>query len=147
MTTAIAPAYELALPPTDALPYYDTEIDKPGMRAKVEREIAREMKEGVNGVVPEDRLPPNIELFQDHPELAELLQKASEGVALNVLDRNRYQLSAPAQGDESTPEEWKAALHNAEAQLMHSETRLTNLELLKKYGGESDIREVIISSC
>jgi hypothetical protein len=54
-------SYQLALPPTDALPYYDDEIDKVGMRSKVEREIAKEMKQGD---VTEDRLPPPIQLFQ-----------------------------------------------------------------------------------
>lgn len=128
-------AFELALPPTDALPYYDNEIDKPGMRSKVEREIAKEMQKGqVDDGIAEDRLPPSIELFKNSPELAELLQKASEGVSLNVLDRSRYQLSGPSKGLEATSEEWEASLHNAEAQLMHSEARLTNLELLKKYG-------------
>lgn len=127
-------AFELALPPTDALPYYDNEIDRPGMQSKVEREIANEMKKGRVESIADDRLPPSIELFQNSPELAELLQKAGESVSLNVLDRSRYQLPGPSKGIEATTEEWEASLHNAEAQLMHSEARLTNLELLKKYG-------------
>jgi len=132
----MAASFELSLPPMDALPYYDTELDKDGMRAKVEREVAKEMKEGNAGRVSDDRLPPAVELFKDRPDLAELLQKAGEGVPINALDRSRYQLPAPAQGKDATPEEWAASLRNAEIQLMHSETRLTNLELLKKYGGE-----------
>jgi len=131
--------FELALPPTDALPYYDDEIDKVGMRTKVEKEIAKEMKQGSNGKVTEDRLPPPVELFKDRPELAELLEKAGAGISMNVLDRSRYQLSAPAQGIEASDADWQASLQNAEAQLMHSENRLTNLELLKKYGGEINL--------
>ena len=156
MASMSAP-YELALPPTDALPYYDDEIDKVGMRSKVEREIAKEMKAaGGSESVAEDRLPPALELFkvrrwrgqackrhpltasplQDRPELAALLEKAGKGEAMNALNRSRYQLAAPTQGTEASDEEWTASLRNAEAQLMHSEARLTNLELLKKYGGE-----------
>lgn len=125
-------AFELALPPTNALPYYDNEIDKPGMRSKVEREIANEMKKGQVDGITEDRLPPSIELFKNSPELAELLQKASDGVSLIVLDRSRYHLAGPSNTSKS--EEWKESLQNAEAQLIHSEARLCNLELLKKYG-------------
>ncbi|UZJ53814.1 hypothetical protein CBS101457_003134 [Exobasidium rhododendri] len=129
--------YELVLPPTDALPYYDNEIDKVGMRSKVDREIAKEMKEGPNGKVADDRLPPPIEVFQNRPELAEMLERAGKGIAVNVLDRSRYQLSAPDAGSDATDAEWAASLRNAEAQLMQSENRLTNLELLKKYGSNS----------
>lgn len=63
MASGSAP-FELGLPPTNALPYYDAEIDKVGMQSKVEREIAKEMKEGPNGKVAEDRLPPTYELFK-----------------------------------------------------------------------------------
>lgn len=57
-------SYELSLPPNDALPYYDDHLDKPGMREKVERAIAREMKNGSIDQISEDRLPPPISLFE-----------------------------------------------------------------------------------
>lgn len=74
--------------------------------------------------------------LQERPELAELLEKVGEGSTMNVLDRSRYQLSAPTNGIDASDAEWKSSLQNAEVQLMHSENRLTNLELLKNYGGE-----------
>jgi hypothetical protein len=73
---------------------------------------------------------------QNRPDLAELVEKAGEGSTMGSLDRTRYQLLAPAEGLQASDADWSTSLRNAEAQLMHSDARLTNLELLKKYGGE-----------
>lgn len=48
----------------------------------------------------------------------------------------RFQLPAPQSGLKASEEEWTKAVDNAATQLMHQEGRLTNLELLKRYGGE-----------
>lgn len=141
---AAAAAYEASLPPTDALPYYDDELSRPGMQAKVERELAAEMKGDAAAAaassaasVSEDRLPPALELFADRPALrAELQRVAAQGVgSAGAIDKTRYQLAGPAAALDASSDEWEAALRNAEAQLMHSAGRLTNLELLKKFGG------------
>lgn len=120
----------------DALPYYDDELSKPGMQAKVEREIANEMKKSSLDDVEQDRLPRPLMLFEGNEELQKYLQKIEQDGthAQSALDKSRYQLAAPEAGVQASTQEWEAALRNAEAQLMHSEGRMTNLELLKKFG-------------
>lgn len=142
---ARAGAYEASLPPSDALPYFDDEINKPGMQAKVERELAAEMAKAAgsgNGaaaarMVAEDRLPPPLELFADNARLRAEYERvaAGEPVSEGGIDKTRYQLAAPSKNLEASEEEWDAAISNAETQLMHAEGRLTNVELLKKFGG------------
>lgn len=126
--------YHISLPATDALPYYDDEIDRVGMRAKVEREIAAEMKKGDVSQVTEDRLPASIDLFQGRKDMQEQLDRVSQGRPMAALDKERYGLHGPADGEQASEKAWSSALLNAEAQLMHSDVRLTNLELLKKFG-------------
>lgn len=128
--------YHASLPHMDALPYYDDELSKPGMQAKVEREIANEMKKSSLDDVEQDRLPRPLMLFEGNEELQKYLQKIEQDGthAQSALDKSRYQLAAPEAGVQASTQEWEAALRNAEAQLMHSEGRMTNLELLKKFG-------------
>lgn len=71
-TTGSAAAPRPRLPPTDALPYYDREIDEvPGLRTRVEREVAAEMARAgattqANARVPDSdaRLPPVPQLLK-----------------------------------------------------------------------------------
>lgn len=119
---------------SDALPYYDTDMDHvPGLRDAVEREIARE-KQSMK-YDPLTLLPPAMPLFQQHPHLAAEIERKERGEDLNVLDTSRYQLQPPAQGLEASTEEWSQALQNAETQLAHMDNRLKNIELLRRYGG------------
>lgn len=65
-----------------------------------------------------------------------MLERVNAGESTSVLDRTRYHLAGPEGGQDASEDEWKGAISNAETQLQHSEVRLTNVELLKKYGGE-----------
>ena len=48
------------------------------------------------------------------------------------MNVDRYKVLPPA--EEDNIEQWKAAIDNAKAQLLHMENRTMNLELLKKFG-------------
>ena len=129
----IARDYKANLPVHDALPYYDDEIDRVGMRAKVERELAAEMKNGGDlAGFDEARLPPKVELFANNPHLLEQLERVQQSIPLSAIDINRYRMDDPT--DLQDENAWANAIANAEAQLMHSDIRSTNLELLKKFG-------------
>ena len=54
---------------------------------------------------------------------------------LDVIDINRFRLPVPT--NDTSVDEWKLAVENAQAQLQHQETRLINLELLYKYGSDA----------
>lgn len=50
------------------------------------------------------------------------------------LDVTRYRLDPPPQAQRNDYTAWQAALDNAHSQLEHQLNRITNLELLLKYG-------------
>ncbi|PWN49707.1 hypothetical protein IE53DRAFT_388039 [Violaceomyces palustris] len=127
--------YSASIFSADALPYYDREIEtQPGLRAKVEKEIASEQKNLAK--VEEDRLPPKFELFSHHPYLANELERISKGETSSGerLDTSRYSLPAPEAGLDASEQDWDKALNNSAAQIGHMEIRLRNVELLRKYG-------------
>ncbi|PWN32556.1 uncharacterized protein FA14DRAFT_161940 [Meira miltonrushii] len=125
--------YKASLPAHDALPYYDDEIDRVGMRAKVERELAAEMKNGGEmATFDESRLPPKIDFFTNNPHLLEQLERIQQFIPPSAIDTHRYRMDDPS--DPKDEKAWEEAIANAEAQLMHSDIRSTNLELLKKFG-------------
>jgi pre-mRNA-splicing factor SPF27 len=128
----IAREYKANLPTHDALPYYDDEIERIGMRAKVERELAAEMKNGDFAKFDDDRLPPKIELFKNNSQLLEQLQRIEQSIPPTAIDTQRYRMDDPS--DPTNEKAWEDAIANAETQLMHSDIRSTNLELLKKFG-------------
>lgn len=131
----MASSYSLSLPALDALPYHDSELDsKPGLRNRVERAVAEELQRGPAVSLSDARLPPDFEPFSSRPDLRELYERASRSERLDALDRTRYSLPTPPTQDTDYSEAWDDSLKNAISQLMHSEQRQTNLELMKKYG-------------
>lgn len=74
---------------------------------------------------------------QGRPEYAQEVERAGKGDPLRSIDTLRFSLPAPAANDDATEEEWTRAVDNAATQLMHQEGRLTNIELLKKYGANA----------
>jgi len=119
------------LPFTDALPYYDRDIDTiVGMREAVQREI--ESEKAAMHTSHEAYLPPPHALFAEHPALAAEIERAERGEKLQAIDTERHKLSAPA--PDAPEEAWLDALRNAEVQLAHMDVRQRNLELLRRYG-------------
>lgn len=119
------------LPFTDALPYYDRDIDTiVGMREAVLSEIESE-KTKMN-TTHEAYLPEPYALFAQQPALAAEIERAERNEKLDVLDTERYKLPEPA--PDAPEEAWLEALRNADVQLAHMDVRQRNLELLRRYG-------------
>ncbi|KAN0063162.1 hypothetical protein ACQY0O_004326 [Thecaphora frezii] len=130
-----SPSFSVSLHPTDALPYYDRELEtQQGLRARVDQEIAQEQKR-VPQPLSDDRLPPAFDLFQSRPDLKAELERIANGQpAQQRLDTTRYTLPPPTDGLAASEDEWNKSLDNAAAQLGHMQIRLKNVELLRKYG-------------
>ncbi|CAO1625813.1 unnamed protein product [Parajaminaea phylloscopi] len=131
--------YSLDLPTTDALPYFDTEIDtQPQLRNRVEREIQAELAKMTKDTA-DARLPPaSLQPFSDVPHLAQEMQRLGElGQKTSALDTARFKLPAPPGGLDASEEEWDRAINNAAVQLTYQEGRMTNIELLKRFGANS----------
>ncbi|KAJ7225843.1 breast carcinoma amplified sequence 2 [Mycena pura] len=117
----------------ESLPYYDNDLEQfPELKAKVEREFAREAKPPAT---LHPRVPPAPVLFAKQPLLQAELERIESHQELPRLDTLRYQLPAPAAP--GTDEEWQAAVKNAQSQLEHQCIRQTNLQLLQTYGANA----------
>lgn len=73
---------------------------------------------------------------QGRLELAAEVERVGRGEASQAVDTTRLRLPAPEGGLDASNEEWEQALNNAASQLLYQEGRITNIELLKKFGGE-----------
>lgn len=75
---------------------------------------------------------------QTRPEYAAEVERAGKGEPLRAIETARFQLPAPSGGvEDASEQEWTQAVDNAATQLMHQEGRLTNIDLLKKYGANA----------
>ncbi|TFK20163.1 breast carcinoma amplified sequence 2 [Coprinopsis marcescibilis] len=121
----------------DSLPYYDDDLQKfSNLKAKVDQELARELKALNPNNELHPKVPPPVELFSDSPLLKAELERARESQPMPSLDTLRYQLPAPTSVP-TTADDWKAALDNARAQLQHQRIRQTNIALLQTYGSNA----------
>lgn len=130
-------AVELA--PTDALPYFDRELElQPGLRSRVDALIAEEQASMSPIPSTSSRLPPVYELFSTRPDLRTELERVASGQpSTHTLDTHRYTLSSPTSGEAASLSDWQAAVDSAHAQLGHMDVRMKNIELLKKYGSNA----------
>ena len=115
------PAGAAALAYSDALPYYDTQLDTPGMRDAVLREIEAESQQ--HPFVADEWLFPCPALFANNANMVDELARAERNEKLKVIDTERHQLPLPAGGADASEDAWAAALRNAETQLAHMDVR------------------------
>ncbi|KDN36420.1 hypothetical protein K437DRAFT_265304 [Tilletiaria anomala UBC 951] len=138
------PPYRSSLLPfTDALPYYDQDLEQDAsLRARIDREIRREM-EGTDlatNKTIEDRIGPAFDFSEN---LSKLVEQEMERVlrreppAAGGLDMSRYTLPSPPEGEEDSELAWDGALRNSSTQLALQEFRMSNIELLKAYGANA----------
>lgn len=109
-----------------------------GLRERLEAQIQQELAStSTSNVDISSRIPAELPpLFASSSFLSSELERVSSGSkATGGLDATRYSLPAPPAG--APAEAWKKAIDNAGAQLEHQQIRLSNLELMQKYAGNS----------
>jgi len=122
----------------DALPYIDTEYNDENIKSQVDALVVAEMENST--LSPEDYLQrlglPEPEFqFLNSTFLATEWKRLLEKKPQTPLDTTRYRVEGPK--DRNSVNEWQQAIGNARAQLEHLNTRVANLELLKRYGGNA----------
>lgn len=121
----------------DALPYVDVEEGdwKPAVEQLLKEEMRRSSK-SVGDYLAE--LPPLPPTRLDAASLvSQEMARIDARTPLPPMDTQRFQLNAPPEIRSNDLNAWKAALNNAQAQLEHQGVRMTNLELLFRYGGNA----------
>uniref|UniRef100_A0A7S0MSM4 Pre-mRNA-splicing factor SPF27 n=1 Tax=Pyramimonas obovata TaxID=1411642 RepID=A0A7S0MSM4_9CHLO len=121
----------------DSLPYADELPEH--WKDEVEKEIRLEMRRSTKTPkdylaelppFPPTRFPPGSLIDQE-------LKRVGLGASLAPMDQTRFRLDPPALNRRNDVNAWKQALNNAHSQLEHQALRLTNLELLFKYGANA----------
>ncbi|KAK0538293.1 hypothetical protein OC842_001356 [Tilletia horrida] len=113
----------------------------------VQAEFARQQQQ--NSSSGDARIPPPLDLAA-LPTLSTHFARLSTGTASASkddgpkLDATRFTLPAPAAGLEASEDEWKTALDNAYVQLAHQEGRAINIDLMKKYGEQTDRADLLL---
>jgi pre-mRNA-splicing factor SPF27 len=121
----------------DALPYIDQGYDEAGVReaalAMVEEETRR-YRPTKNYL---DYLPVlNLSSFET-PVMRNEFERLQARLPLEMLSMKRYELPQPPAGKAMDIASWTECVDNSLAQLEHQATRITNLELMTKYGCEA----------
>lgn len=132
------------------LAYLDLELDAyPHLEALVDSMVQEEMA----SFKPKDYLRelglPEVPDFSGSPLLqAEMRRLAAGEEGMAPMDQTRYRVDPPSGAQAGSTEAWEDAVRNARSQLEHQRNRMTNLELLSKFGpntwrlGASDLAGV-----
>lgn len=118
----------------DALPYID------GITAEERRQAEELIKEELKHSTkkPSDYLasfaPMPKSSFQGHPLLQHEIERVKAGKPMDPLDTSRFLLNPPATNKQNDFAAWRKVTDNAHSQLEHQYNRLTNLELLLRFG-------------
>mmetsp|Transcript_47133 Transcript_47133/g.89986 ORF Transcript_47133/g.89986 Transcript_47133/m.89986 type:complete len:249 (-) Transcript_47133:332-1078(-) len=118
----------------DALPYGDALPSD--WRTTAEQLIKEEMRRSSKSVQDylEDLPPMPPTRFPEDSLVGAELARVSAGLPMPPMDQTRFRLEPPPLNRRNDGNAWKSALNNASAQLEHQALRMTNLELLFRYG-------------
>ena len=65
------------------------------------------------------------------------MERIADRQPMEMLNMKRYEMPGPVAGRASDLNSWNDAVENSEAQLEHQLNRITNLNLMNKYGTEA----------
>ncbi|UJR21672.1 hypothetical protein I4U23_024749 [Adineta vaga] len=121
----------------DALPYYDSGYEEPGVReaalSLVEDETRR-YKPTKNYL--EQLGQPLYHSFETEIMKTEF-ERLSNQLPMEMLSMKRYELPTPPSGKQTDFQAWNECVENSYAQLEHQQTRIMNLELMWDYGANT----------
>lgn len=120
----------------DALPYVDVEEGE--WKEKAEELLRQEMRRSQKSV--QDylaELPPMPSFFTAESLIGQEMARVEANKPLPPVDQSRFRLEPPPLNRRNDVNAWKTALANARAQLEHQGLRMTNLELLFRYGANA----------
>jgi len=117
----------------DALPYIDTQLGQTEVEAQVKAMIQEEMRH----FEPRDYLAslpaPEVTALESKV-LSEEFARMDAGLPMTGVDSERYFIRRPEGPAEGDPTAWKSAAERTQVQLEYNRLRLTNLELLERWG-------------
>ncbi|KAK3238373.1 hypothetical protein CYMTET_51609 [Cymbomonas tetramitiformis] len=121
----------------DHLPYVDElpEGWQKGVNQLIQEEMRRSSKTVADYLSDLPPLPP--QRFKEGSMIADEMDRVAANQKLTAIDTARYALQQPPLNRRNDVGAWKQAVNNARAQLEHQALRLTNLELLAKFGANA----------
>lgn len=123
----------------DALPYIDTQYAQAEMAQEVKRLIDEEMRQFAPKDYLKDLPMPELKVLNPENEtpIGIELRRVANQQPMHTLDSLRYQLEPPTGAKAGDLNAWKQAAENAQCQLEHGSLRLSNLELMSKFGAKA----------
>lgn len=124
----------------DALPYFDhmTPEMKRQVDAMIDEELRRSTKRPADYLREMPPMPPSRLLEGGvHPMLAADMKRVESKEAMPPLSSSRYLLEPPPAARRHDLGAWRASVDNAHSQLEHQYLRITNLELMLKFGDKN----------
>ncbi|CAM1323288.1 BCAS2 (predicted) [Pycnogonum litorale] len=120
----------------DALPYIDQGYDEPGVREAALAMVEEETRRYRPTKSYLDYLPSvNLNSFTTDIMQAEF-DRLQSRLPMEMLSMKRYELPQPPAGKMTDIAAWSECFENSMAQLEHQSTRITNLELMSRFGCE-----------
>lgn len=120
----------------DALPYIDTQLGQVEVAQQVKGLIEEEMRL----FEPRDyleRLPePELPLLESEL-VSQEFDRVRDGRPLSGVDLERYRPQPPQAAQQQDASAWKKAAEAAQMQLEYNRLRLTNLEMLERWGSKA----------
>jgi len=127
----------------DALPYIDTQLGQSEVMQQVKALIEEEM----GNFEPRDYLAslpaPELPLIAGDA-MQEQMARIDAGKPLAGIDIGRYKVEHPAGLSAQDHGAWKKAAENVQTQLEYNRLRLTNLELLERWGAKAWVAHSIM---
>jgi len=80
---------------------------------------------------------PEFKIIDGDTVVAAELRRLANQEPMKTLDSTRYQLEPPSAAKSQDLNAWKQATENAQTQLEHGQLRLSNLELMSKFGSKA----------
>lgn len=125
-------------PLVDALPYIDTQLGQTEVAQQVKALIDEEM----NNFEPRDylaRLPAPDLLFLSGETMTKEFERIEANQPMAGVEIARYQdaVAKPAGANETDHGAWKKQAENIQLQLEYNRLRLTNLEMLDRFGSKA----------
>jgi len=118
----------------DALPYFDKGYDEPGVREAAHAMVEEETKRYKPTKNYLQNLPiPDASVFETAIMKNEF-ERLEARQPMELLSMKRYDLPVPPSGSKNDVGAWEECVKNSQAQLMHQEVRMENLQLMMEHG-------------
>lgn len=121
----------------DALPYIDTQLGQSEVAQQVKGLIEEEMSHFEAADYLASMPAPELPLLSEVTAIQQEMVRIEAGKAMSGIDSARYKVEPPQGNMAEDHAAWKKAAESVQMQLEYNRLRLTNLEMLERWGNKA----------